>query len=99
MTDTTTMTGAEFRRHVGTDPARWAEAFLAAMVEAQGNACGICGLDMGKGKGRHVDHCHATGNVRTLLCHLCNITLGMARDDPALLRAMADYVERHRLVE
>ena len=25
--DTTTMTGAEFQRHVGTDPQKWAEAF------------------------------------------------------------------------
>ena len=30
MTDTTTMTGAQFRREVGTDPAKWAEAFLNA---------------------------------------------------------------------
>ena len=28
--DTTTMTGAEFMRHVGTDAAKWAEAFHAA---------------------------------------------------------------------
>jgi hypothetical protein len=28
--DTTSMTGAEFRRYVGTDPAKWAEAFVAA---------------------------------------------------------------------
>ena len=28
--DTTTLTGAEFRREVGTDPAKWAEAFLDA---------------------------------------------------------------------
>lgn len=26
--DTTTMTGAEFQRHVGTDAAKWAEAFV-----------------------------------------------------------------------
>jgi hypothetical protein len=31
MSDTTTLSGAEFRRHVGTDPAKWAEAFLAAV--------------------------------------------------------------------
>ena len=30
MTDTTTLSGAEFRRHVGTDPAKWAEAFVRA---------------------------------------------------------------------
>jgi hypothetical protein len=34
-----------------------------------------------------------------LLCHHCNCALGMARDDPALLRAMADYIESHRPVE
>ena len=28
--DTTTMTGAEFQRHVGTDAAKWAEAFIRA---------------------------------------------------------------------
>ena len=28
MTDTTTMSGAEFQRHVGTDAAKWAEAFI-----------------------------------------------------------------------
>lgn len=28
--DTTTMTGAEFQRHVGTDPQKWAEAFQSA---------------------------------------------------------------------
>ena len=32
--DTTTMTGAEFMRHVGTDAAKWAEAMLDA------NRCG-----------------------------------------------------------
>ena len=26
--DTRTMTGAEFKRHVGTDPQKWAEAFV-----------------------------------------------------------------------
>jgi hypothetical protein len=29
--DTTTMSSAEFRRHVGTDPAKWAEAMLDAV--------------------------------------------------------------------
>ena len=28
MTDTTSMTGAAFRREVGADPAKWAEAFV-----------------------------------------------------------------------
>ena len=28
--DTTTLSGAEFLRHVGTDPQKWAEAFSQA---------------------------------------------------------------------
>jgi hypothetical protein len=35
-TDTTTMTGAEFRREVAADPEQWAGAFLAAAAKAEG---------------------------------------------------------------
>ena len=41
-----------------------------------------------------VDHDHLTGRIRALLCHRCNTALGNAKDDPALLRQMADYLER-----
>ena len=34
--DTTTLTGAQFRREVGADPERWAAAFLAAYAQAEG---------------------------------------------------------------
>ena len=33
MTDTTSMTGAQFRREVAADPEKWAGAFLAAASE------------------------------------------------------------------
>ena len=36
MTDTTTLTGAQFRREVGADPEKWAAAFLAAYAKAEG---------------------------------------------------------------
>jgi hypothetical protein len=29
------MTGAEFQRHVGTDPAKWAEAFLSVYHDSE----------------------------------------------------------------
>lgn len=41
----------------------------------------------------HVDHCHKTGRVRGLLCNNCNRALGMVKDDPAIARALADYLE------
>lgn len=43
-----------------------------------------------------VDHDHETNAVRKLICHRCNMALGMSGDDPALLRKMADYIEDHR---
>jgi hypothetical protein len=39
-----------------------------------------------------VDHCHRTGQLRGLLCWLCNKRLGKFSDDHELLRAAAEYV-------
>ena len=43
------------------------------MIQAQDGACGICKKEMQK---PHIDHCHATGKVRGMLCHRCNTRLG-----------------------
>ena len=63
------------------------------MFDAQGGLCAICQT----APAVHVDHDHETGAVRALLCFNCNGGLGQFRDDPALLQAAADYVERHRV--
>jgi predicted nucleic acid-binding Zn ribbon protein len=67
-----------------------------ALLLAQGGRCAICGADEAGGKGGrfHVDHNHATGRVRGLLCHGCNLGIGMLRDDPDVMRAAIRYVER-----
>ena len=41
------------------------------------------------------DHCHASGKFRGWLCDRCNRTLGQVKDQPWLLRAMANYLEAH----
>lgn len=61
-----------------------------SLLASQGGVCATCG-----GTTRLVvDHDHATGAVRGILCHGCNVSLGMARDDARVLRSLADYVER-----
>jgi hypothetical protein len=60
------------------------------MLASQGGLCALCGQRM---KVIQVDHCHRTGEVRGLLCSMCNTGLGKFGDDPARLRAAADYLE------
>lgn len=71
-----------------------------AMLAAQGGLCAICGEapppDGIKASSRlHVDHDHATGKVRALLCTRCNRGIGYMRDRPDLLRLAAEYIERY----
>jgi hypothetical protein len=49
-----------------------------ALIEKQQGLCAICGkAPLGKGAAGklQVDHCHATGRIRGLLCHHCNVAL------------------------
>ncbi len=69
------------------------------MLEVQDHRCALCRRTAEESTGRHVwlavDHDHETGKIRELLCIQCNGMLGMARDQAALLRLAADYIERH----
>ena len=58
------------------------------MSAKQQYACALCSR---KDK-LYVDHDHATGKVRGLLCKLCNWGLGSFSDNAAVLRRAADYV-------
>lgn len=72
------------------------------MLEKQKGVCAICGGDGKCGASApdsklHVDHCHASGVVRGLLCAHCNRALGLLNDDPNTLRAAALYLEKYRV--
>jgi hypothetical protein len=54
----------------------------------QGGECAICGL-VG------VDHDHATGAVRGILCFRCNAAIGQLDDEPDRARGLAEYLARH----
>lgn len=66
-----------------------------ALVAQQGNRCAICRTDDPSGKNGKwcVDHDHATGVVRGLLCVHCNLAIGQMGDEPERLRAAASYLE------
>jgi hypothetical protein len=74
---------------------------VRAMMVAQGGKCAGCKRDIEyNGKWANVaciDHCHITGVVRGLLCHLCNRAIGLAGDSPITLRSLAEYLERSQI--
>lgn len=78
----------------GVDAHRYQE-----MLVEQAGVCAICRKPerapdkaSGKTKDLAVDHDHATGAVRGLLCSNCNTALGLFNDDPQLLDAAKDYL-------
>ena len=66
------------------------------MVLAQQGRCAICGNTFKNSKDTHVDHNHATGRVRGLLCYRCNHGLGKFKDSEEALLAAAKYVRKYR---
>lgn len=73
----------------------------AEMLEAQQFKCPIChNVETAKtkeGNLKHpaVDHDHRTGTVRAILCHQCNIVLGVAQDDIRILQSAIAYLIQH----
>jgi hypothetical protein len=72
------------------------------MFKAQNGLCAICGKPekqrgrTGRVKPLQVDHDHVTGGVRELLCAHCNWLIGLAEEDPNVLRLGAEYLLRHK---
>ena len=65
------------------------------MLEKQGGCCAICGTTEPGGKNRvfHVDHCHASKEVRGLLCVSCNHGLGSFKDNIKSLESAIKYLQ------
>jgi hypothetical protein len=61
------------------------------MLQRQAGRCAICRKPFSEHP--HVDHDHATGTVRGLLCRKCNVSVGGFDDSPERLRAAASYLE------
>ena len=68
------------------------------LFEQQNGVCAICGCIPDDPRNNRnavlcVDHCHTTGKVRGLLCHMCNQGLGAFEDSPELFNRAARYLQ------
>lgn len=73
------------------------EEWFQDQLAAQGGLCAICLRELTPGNKTHIDHDHATGALRGILCHHCNHMLGHARDSQEVLIAAARYLEGVRI--
>src|SRR5690606_8183065 len=73
------------------------EDFYRAMLEKQRHLCAICGKPFPSDRERCVDHCHKTGQVRGILCGVCNRNLGILEvQDGLWASSAAAYLNCYR---
>jgi Recombination endonuclease VII len=66
-----------------------------AMLIEQAGRCEICADPFAGKNDPAVDHDHATGVVRKLLCIQCNTGLGYFKESPQRLQLAIEYLRRH----
>ena len=65
-------------------------------LAAQGGGCGICGsTKTPKGKSFPVDHSHATGKTRGILCQHCNLLLYKLEEVPGWIEKAMLYLKQY----
>lgn len=62
------------------------------MLASSGGLCAICRKQTEK---LHIDHNHATGQVRELLCQKCNQGIGCFCEEPEILEKAIAYLKKH----
>lgn len=94
-----------YSQRKGNYKSKWALRYLyhiskdeyEAFLEKQDFKCCICERlhdpTVSRGKGKlHVDHNHETGKIRGLLCHNCNVVLGLCHEDTYVLAKAISYL-------
>lgn len=71
-------------------------ADFSRMLSEQNGRCACCSRSGNGDRRLVVDHNHVTGKVRALLCTVCNVMLGQARECPEILDAAKMYLEAHK---
>jgi len=69
------------------------------ILEKQMGLCAICRSDSPRRRGSKnftVDHNHTTMEVRGLLCHHCNVMIGLAKDSIEVLETAIKYLKNYK---
>lgn len=59
------------------------------------NQCHICNTEFGEKLRKNLDHCHATGKIRGILCQQCNVGIGCLKDDIERLSSAIEYIKKY----
>ncbi len=85
----------------------WTKRLFNRKMTEQDKRCAICGtlLVDSRASGEKLlngmrklaaDHDHVTGLSRGILCHQCNVGIGMLQDNPDILEKAALYLRFHQ---
>lgn len=82
----------------GYAPPNTTSEYVVGLWKGQAGKCAVSGEVFGVGptEGPVLDHDHETGQVRGFIKGRFNRGLGLLKDNPSLLRASAEYLERHQ---
>lgn len=83
---------ARFKQWLKTRYGLSIEEYEKLVAKHDGN-CAICNNPPTSYFKLYIDHDHATGKVRGLLCSQCNSLLGMAKENITTLQAAISYLE------
>ena len=70
---------------------------MIAMHESQNKKCAICSKEVElfsrrKANSAYIDHNHTTGDVRAILCHPCNTTIGYIESNKLNMDRLVEYL-------
>ena len=75
------------------------ESDYSNMLAVQNGACAICAAHHSECGRLVVDHDHQTGSVRGLLCHKCNLAIGLLDEDVERVGMASAYLKKFMEVQ
>ncbi len=66
------------------------------LLAKQGNVCAICGRNTQENTKWVIDHDHSTDKIRGVLCHSCNLGLGLLKENIQSIKSAINYLEANK---